>query len=191
MRRNQRWLITILLLLLPTVATAVSMERMDVTVRDDTVRATMVAHLQAEPEQVRTALTSFEQLDRIDPRIQDAEVLARNGRNVRVRTEVRQCLGIFCRELTRVEALHIGDKSIRARIRPEASDFRSGRTLWLITAANGGTRLEVRIRLTPEESVPGLLNAALAENMREQLRGTLDRLEGMETIPTQAQAGGG
>ena len=190
MHRTQQWLIAIVCLFLPTVAAAVSLEQMDVSVQDGTVRATMIAHLQAEPAQVRSALTSFERLEQLNPSIQSSEVVARQGESMRVRTKVRQCLGIFCREMTRTEAVRVGKHTIRARMVPDASDFRSGRTLWLITASDGGTRLEVRIQLTPEDPPPGLLNGALAENMREQLRDTLDRLEGMETIPTQAQAGG-
>ncbi len=193
MRNALGFFLSLIVLFLPLAAGAVTVEKLDVTFVNDSYHADMVAHLRAPPEKVHEALTDFDGLAKLNPRILDSEVVTRDVANgdIQVRTRVRVCVAFFCRNVTRVETLTIGKHRIHARIVPEASDFRDGQTVWLITPERGGTRLEVHIRMTPDEGIPGLVKDILADNLCQQLRRTLARLEATETVPDPPDAGCG
>ncbi|MEF8792793.1 SRPBCC family protein [Thiohalorhabdus sp.] len=172
-------IVAIIALLAPLAAAGASVEELNVAFRDGAYRAQMVAQLEASPRQVRRMLTDFDNLERINASVKESEVVAPNSRetSVRVRTRVRNCLAIFCQELTRVEAVKVSRYTIRSRIIPEKSDFEEGKSLWLITPSAGGTRLEVRLHMVPESELPTFAANLMARDLEDKLRQTLARIE--------------
>lgn len=134
------------------------------------------------PEQVRTILTRYENLPRINAGIKRVRILERNGRDrVRMQVLAGVCILMFCREykwVQDVDTLPNGD--VVAIMDPAESDFREGRARWQFLAENGCTRLVSDAVLVPDFWYPPLLGPWLIE--RNLTREALETALGVERM---------
>ena len=146
-------------------------------------RVSFEAVVALAPDRVFALLTDYDHLERLHPGIVEAERLGREGEAAnQVRTVLKACVAFFCRELSRVEEIESSDQRlIRARILPESSDFRAGKSHWELAAVAEGTRIRFRSRMVPDFWVPmGIGPWAVKRAMGEQLRGLVRRMEQLE-----------
>lgn len=131
------------------------------------------------PDRVFAVLTDYDRLQRLNPRIVEAQRMSSAGGGERVRTVLEGCVLFFCRRLERVEEIRASDRRlIVAGIVAEASDFRAGKSRWELAAVAGGTRIRFRSRMVPDFFVPPLVGPmAIESGLRENMRTLVRRLE--------------
>lgn len=163
-------------------ASAAELESVDV-VRDGTVfRIELRSRLSVSPERAFAAFTRYQDLPRINPSVREVAVLSREGDLVRVRSELRVCLALYCPRMTMTQDMRgwgvDGTWALSATMVPEASDFRSGFGAWTFAPCTGGTCLVFRAELEPDFWVPRPLgNWLMRRVLREQAVTTSEGIE--------------
>lgn len=161
-------------------ALATSPEQVTVERDGDAYRVRMSVELAAPADRIRSLLTDYAHLERINPAVVGSEVLGEPAPGVtRVRTRIKSCVWFFCRQIELVEDLHTApDGVLKARIVAELSDMRAGSADWEIRAAGDRTRLTYTSTMEPAFWVPPLIGPrAIVKNLRRNLARTADNLE--------------
>jgi hypothetical protein len=154
---------------------AAQIDAIHVTDRDDGYKIVFDAVIDAPPSRVRKVLVDFANIGKINPDVTDVSVnLAPTGRGEpRVRSVIESCVLFFCRQLVQVEDVTEPDaNTIVTTIVPGAGDFKSGSTLWRLTAEGpcARTRLHYEATRVTDFWVPPLIGPwAVKSKMREQL----------------------
>lgn len=140
------------------------------------------ALIRAPVSAVRTLLTDYENLPRLNPNLKRVEILERlpDG-GVRMRVVSDFCILALCLSfhwIQNVRTLPGGD--IVMTIVPDRGDFREGGGRWRLLADDGGTRLIFDVDLVPNFWIPSvlgpwLMKRKLAEETYETARG-LERM---------------
>jgi len=155
------------------------------------------ALLDAGEATVRSLLTDYAQLGRLNPAVEHSEIVeAREPGDVRVRVVAQTCLWFYCRRFERVQDIvEAHDGSITAVVIPELSDFSHGFQRFNLWQETAGTRLLMRAELTPDFWVPPLIGPWLLEReLRSQALDTLRNLErvaAQTSLPHNTSPGGG
>jgi Polyketide cyclase / dehydrase and lipid transport len=146
----------------------------------DTYHIIFDAIVDAPAHKVYRLLSDYAHLDRLSPTIIAITVQPTpQGTGERVRSVLRSCVLVFCREVVEVEDVTQSDgKTIAAEIVPGEGDFQGGYTLWRIQAAGSRTRLHYEATRTPAFWVPRLVGSQMIEaTMRNQFAASVARLE--------------
>ncbi|MFP3874866.1 MAG: SRPBCC family protein [Thiohalophilus sp.] len=107
-------------------------------------------------------LTDYDRLHRLSDVIVSSRVIDTRDHRQRVEVISEGCVLMFCRRVTQVQIATSLDRGyIRLIDDPGQSDFRSGRTLWHIAPADGGTRVTLSADLQPRFWVPPLIGTAI------------------------------
>jgi len=180
--RMQGWLVGMVLgCAVVTDGAAATVRELEVEHRDEAYRVRFEAVVNLAPDRVFELLTDYDRLEQLNPGIVEAERLShkKDPDAEWVRTVVKACVAFFCRSMKRVEAVQSHDQRvIVARLVPEQSDFRSGKSRWELAAVSGGTRIRFRSRMVPDFWVPGVIGPwAVKREMGNHLRGLVQRLE--------------
>ncbi len=141
--------------------------------------------LQAPAEYVRSVLTDYVHIYRLNPSIIESEVLEPPGNNVaRIRTKVIGCVIFYCEEIERVEDVRIlASGDIQAKIVPESSQFKSGVTLWQVRSMGEESKLTYHAEMEPDFYVPPLIgNTIVKAKLREEIMTSFTRLERIAII---------
>jgi polyketide cyclase/dehydrase/lipid transport protein len=110
-------------------ANAISVRSVQARFDAPSYHVSMVAELDARPEDVEAVLVDYRKYPLLDPRIRASEVLSgTSGASAVVRTRVRFCAGFFCRTIDRVENVRHHTGELVATVDPDRSQLRSGRT---------------------------------------------------------------
>lgn len=133
---------------------------------------------------VFSAFTDFDNLAAVNPAIVASESEPRPNGDTRVTTQIRDCLGVFCRSFTLVEDLKITNRQrISAVIVPGASDFAEGSSSWKFVSSGSQTRVLYRSAMKPDFWTPPLLGTgAVKRTLLRQIRHTAN---GIENRPSQ------
>ena len=137
----------------------------------------------AHRDTVFSAFTDFGNLAAVNPAIVASDFEAQPNGDTRVTTEIRDCIGVFCRSFTLVEDLRIRNRhQISAVIVPGASDFAEGRSSWKFVSRGSQTRVLYQSAMKPDFWTPPLLGtSAVKRTLLRQIRRTAASLENPPT----------
>jgi len=142
------------------------------------VEATMLVDAQAK--YVRSVLTDFVHIYRLNPLITESEILpSLFDEIVRVRTRIVGCISFFCNEFELVEDVsQFPSGDLRAMTVPELSDFKSGRALWRIQPLEDRTRVVYEAHMEPDFFIPPLVGSYFVKKqLRESVTTFFTKLE--------------
>ena len=134
----------------------------------------------APAEQVRSILTDYENLDRLNASITSSEIIgASHNGVVRVLTRFRNCVLIFCMDIQKVEDITKDEHGrILVSMVPESSNFHSGQTSWEVQSTGSGSRVILHANLEPDLWLPAWLGNALIKNtLQREIQESFDNLE--------------
>ena len=175
------------LALCPARLLALEVDFIDARVIDHRYHIQLRAIIAAPAERVARVLTDYPRYAELDPRIRSSEVIGthRDGQ-VLLRTRVRACAAVFCRNVERTERVTQEEGRLVAEIVPGAGDMRRGvaRTQW--RGEGNRTRIWYQADFEPGFRVPDLIARryaagslrdsvlALFENVEEKALGRAD-----------------
>lgn len=193
-RRLPRWRsgLAALVLALPAAADAFDVQSVRVSHRDDRYKVSMRVTLDAPAVDTYAVFADPARLREVNPAIREVEVLEDRGPGERrVRTRVRACVSVFCRQLGQVQDMRYHPArdggSIEAHVLPQMSDFRYGEATWDFRACESDrTCLAFDAELEPAFWIPPLLGPWLIERkLREE---AIQTSQGLERLARRAHA---
>lgn len=174
---------------------AAEVNRLDVSKDGHTYRITFDGVVDAPAQKVYGLLSDYARLDSLSPVIVTVTVQPTpQGAGPRVRSLLRTCIFLFCKEVIEVEDVtEASGQIIAAEIVPGAGDFASGHSRWRIEAVGAHTRLHYEATRTPSFWVPPVLGPWMIKAaMRKHLESSVATLERVVNEGTGArQAAGG
>jgi len=153
---------------------------------NESYRVSVDAVVSAPLADVHSLLTDYDHLGRINPAIQDSEiVLQREPGDLRVRTVTDVCVWIYCKRLRQVQDVtETGDSSIVAIVIPEQSDFSYGYAHLSLWQEAAGTRVRLQGELRPNFWIPPLIGPWLVKRkLIEEALVTIGNLEQVAPLP--------
>ena len=144
------------------------------------------AEVEAPASEVFKVLSDYARLGELSPVITSVEVKpAPDGNAERVRSVLKTCFLIFCRQVIQVEDVTEPDRStIVARMVPGKGDFKSGYCVWRIRSDGRRTLLRYEATRTTAFWIPPLIGEWIIERtMREHLKASVGRLETLIAKP--------
>lgn len=148
--------------------------------RDNTYHVSFDAVVDAPAQKVYRLLSDYAHLDRLSPAIIAVTVQpSPHGTGQRVRSVLRSCVLVFCKEVVEVQDVIRSDaQTIAAEIVPGAGDFRGGYSRWRIEAMGPRTRVHYEATRTPAFWIPPLLGSWMIKaTMRKHFESSVARLE--------------
>ena len=161
-------------------AAAAGVDGVTVSSSREGFRIAFDAVVDAPAQQVYKVLSDYSRLGKLNPVITAISVeSAPNGRGERVRSVIRSCVWIFCRDLVQVEDVTESTPNlIEAQIVPGAGDFASGWCFWRITSDGARTRLRYEAARVADFWIPPLIGPwAIERTLREHLQSSIEALE--------------
>jgi Polyketide cyclase / dehydrase and lipid transport len=152
----------------------------------DSYHVSVDAVVSAPLADVHSLLTDYDHLGRINPSIQDSEiVLQRQPGDLRVRTVTDVCVWIYCKRLRQVQDVtDAGDGSIVAIVIPEQSDFSYGYAHLSLWQEAAGTRVRLQGDLKPNFWIPPLIGPWLIKRkLIDEALVTISNLERVAPLP--------
>lgn len=171
------------MLALPAGAPAAA-ELLDVSVEKTGERYLMRSRtwFDAPPEAVFRVLADYDRFERISSVFEDVRFIdpASDG-TTRAYTLVKGCVMFFCKSIERTERLEFTPPHrIVARVEPEHSDLRYGRTEWHFRPADSGTEVYYRMEMEPGFWVPPLIGPYIMKrSFRSDAEEALNRIEAL------------
>ena len=146
----------------------------------DTYHVSFDAMVDAPAQKVYRLLSDYAHLDRLSPAIVAITVQPMSpGIGQRVRSVLRSCFLVFCKNIVEVEDVTQSDgQTITAKIVPGEGDFQGGYSRWRIQAIGSRTRLHYEATRIPAFWVPRLVGSWMIKaTMRNQFAASTARLE--------------
>ncbi len=163
-------------------AMALNIDDLRITKQGRAYQVQMTFGVAASVDQVMAVLTDYGFPDRLDPEVTKREVISRNGGVTRVRTEVRACAVLFCKDVVLTQDITAVADAIDAHIVPDESDFRSGHFHWsVLRSDSGGSHINFEVTMEPDFFIPPLIGGYL---VRRKLR--LKILTAVENLESEA-----
>ena len=155
--------LVITLLLVPVLAQAGRILQSSASVEDGIYRVGVAASINAPPDTVLRTITDYANLTAINSSILESVVLQTfSPTRYRVRTRMRVCILVFCRDVLQVQDVEQLDMThLVADIVPEHSDFSAGRAEWTLEGSPDQTVLNFNAWVEPSFWVPPVIGAWL------------------------------
>jgi len=149
------------------IATAGSVERVEVSTRSNLYTLELEAVVGASPQRTYAVLTDYAHLGKLNPAVKEVQILATPRTGVHtVRTLIQLCVWLFCTELDQVQDMEQVDASLLiATVQPAAGGFKRGRASWQFDPDGDQTRLRFRSELEPDFFVPPVVGPWLLRRM--------------------------
>ncbi len=165
----------------PALATLV--EEFEVEFKDPGYELDIKVIVDAPPAAVFAVITDYENLHRLDERIESSRILGEiEAGGLLVNVRLRGCVVFFCRTLEKVESIdEVPGERVTTHALPERSDFNHVFQEWrLEPLAPNRTELSYRLEMEFKEPVPRLLrNGVMKRTLR---KATLDTMENVERL---------
>jgi hypothetical protein len=165
--------------LLAGSAGAFELRQLEIVTRRGAYEIDMAFHVRADTSRIIDTLTDYDRPRRLNPDVDEMQVLHEQDGVTRVRTTFKACALVLCRDLSMVQDVTVVPDRVTAKIIPTAGDFRAGQYDWHVTeAVDGGA--DVRFRATVEYEffvMPIIGKLILRKRLREQLLITAENLE--------------
>jgi len=125
------------------------------------------------------AFTAFDRLAELNPAIVASRAETLPGGQLRVTTELSDCIAMFCKSVTLVERVSILDNGdIRSEVEAAGSDFRQGSSSWTFVARGSQTLVSYRSNMQPDFWLPPVLGRkAMRRALKRQVATSIDTLE--------------
>lgn len=140
----------------------------------------VTALIDAPVARVRRVITDYANLVAINPSIIESRVLpaARPG-SQRVRTVVRVCILVFCKDVVQEQDVtETADGYVEAVMVPGHCDFRAGLARWKLEAEGAATRLHFTHDFEPDFWVPPVIGPWLIRRkLVEEVEATMRYIE--------------
>ena len=158
---------------------ALDIDDLRITKQGRAYQVQMTFGVTASVNQVIAVLTDYEFPDRLDPKVTKREVISRHGEITRVRTEIRDCVFLFCKDIAFTLDVTVVEDNIQADIVPDESDFRSGYFHWSVSSSgNGGSYIVFESVMEPDFFIPPLIGGIFVRKMlRQKIVATVENLE--------------
>jgi hypothetical protein len=146
------------LMLLAPPALALTVHSLQSTYTVPTYHVSLIALIDAPPQDVEAVLVDYPNYRTLDPRIRSSDVLSATSPDAAiVRTRVRFCAAFFCRTIDRVENVVHRPGELVATVIPERSQLKRGvtRTTW--RAEGSGTLVTYDAEFVPAFRVPDII----------------------------------
>jgi len=169
----------VLLLALVSRAMALDIDDVHITKQGRAYQVQMTFGVAAPVNQVMVVLTDYGFPDRLNPEVTKREVISRQRGITRVRTEIRSCVFVFCRDLVLTQDVTVVADTIQANIVPDESDFRSGYFRWSVSGSdNGGSHIGFEAVMEPDFFIPPLIGSFFVrKRIRQEILATAKNLE--------------
>ncbi len=171
----------VLLLALVGISRAMALDIDDVhiTKQGRAYQVQMTFGVAASVNQVMALLTDYGFPDRLNPEVTKREVISRQRRITRVRTEIRSCVFFFCKDVALTQDVTVVANTIQADIVPDESDFRSGYFRWSVSSSdNGGAHIGFEAVIEPDFFIPPLIGGFFVrKRLRQEILATAKNLE--------------
>lgn len=180
---DQRQIIWIIIFLLALVGVrcvmAFDIDDLRITKQGRAYQVQMTFGTTASAHQILAVLTDYGFPDRLDPEVTKREVISRHRGVTRVRTEIRGCVFIFCKDIGFTLDVTVVAGNIQADIVPDESDFRFGYFHWSVTSSdNGGSYIVFESVMEPDFFIPPLVGGILVRKMlRQKILAIVENLE--------------
>jgi len=139
-------------------ALAITVRSLQSTYSAPSYRVSLVALVDAPPQDVEAVLVDYRNYRSLDPRIRTSEVLSPvSADEAVVRTRIRFCAAFFCRTIERVENVLHRPGELLATVIPERSQLRSGVTRMAWQAEGSGTLVTYEAEFVPDFWVPDII----------------------------------
>lgn len=148
--------------------------------QDNVYHVTFDAVVDAPAQKVYRLLSDYAHLDRLSPVIIAITVQPTlQGAGQRVRSILRSCFLVFCKDVVAVEDVtQSNEQTIAAQIVPGEGDFQGGHSRWRIQAEGARTQLHYEATRTLSFWIPPLLGSRMIKaTMRNYLEASATRLE--------------
>ncbi len=176
--------IALLLLTSPPVFAA-DIRRLSVTQEADQYILSSEMDIAAPQSAIFRVLSDYGHWTRLSQTIVSSRIISisSDGHSL-VHSHTRFCLLLFCADIAQIQNISQTDtREIIAVTLPERSNLRQGLVHWRLRPENGGTRVSLDARLTPDFWVPPLIGPwSIKTVLREQA------LEGAGNLETLAMA---
>lgn len=139
--------------------------------------------VRAPVSKVRTLLTDYEHLPRVNRDLKKVEVLERLNGGVRMGVTSDFCILTICLNFVWVQDVEtLPDGDIAMAIVPNQGDFRQGSGRWRLLSDNGGTRLIFDVDLIPNFWIPPVFGPwVMKRKLADEAFETAQGLERMVT----------
>lgn len=133
----------------------------------------------ASADQVMAVLTDYGFPDRLDPEVTKRDVVSQHGAITRVRTEIRACVFLFCKDIALTQDVTVIAGTIQADIVPGESDFQTGYLRWSVSSSDtGGARISFMAIMEPDFFIPPVIGGFFARRkLRQKILATAENLE--------------
>jgi len=125
------------------------------------------------------AFTAFDQLAELNPSIVASRAEVLGGGDVRVTTEISDCVLMFCKSVTLVERVSIlASGNLRSEVEAAGSDFRQGSSSWTFVARGTQTVVSYQSSMQPDFWLPPVLGRqAMQSALKRQVAASIETLE--------------
>ena len=176
----QKLLVLFALHVLSLTANASQLLRLEVDHKADIYEIRVEMEVDAPAETVRTILTDYANLDRLNASITTSEIVGteHNGA-VRVLTRMENCILFFCMNIQKVEDVTEDDQGrILVAMVPDSSSFHSGLASWEIRDTGNTTHVIHHAKLEPDILIPPLMGTAVIKNtLRREILESFENLD--------------
>ncbi len=181
--------VALLIALYGSAAWCVEIEQVSVRKSGNIFSTEAIFLIEAPRDAVVGAITAFDRLSELNPAVlsSGAEVLETG--EIRVTSQIRDCVSLFCRTVTLVEDVRIDQAgNVQSQIVPKLSDFVSGEAFWQFDTVGTRTRVHYWSQLRPKFWLPPLLgSAAFRLALARQIKvaaNNIETLAGFDRINT-------
>jgi hypothetical protein len=177
--RGSRTAVLLLALVGVSRAMALDIDDVHITKQGRAYQVQMTFGVAAPVNQVMAVLTDYGFPDRLNPKVTKKEVISRQRGITRVRTEIRSCVFIFCKDVGLTQDVTVVADTIQADIVPDESDFRSGYFRWSVSSSdNGGSHIAFEAVMEPDFFIPPLIGGFIVrKRLRQEILATAKNLE--------------
>ena len=177
--RGSRTAVLLLALVGVSRAMALDIDDVHITKQGRAYQVQMTFGVAAPVNQVMAVLTDYGFPDRLNPKVTKKEVIGRQRGITRVRTEIRSCVFIFCKDVGLTQDVTVVADTIQADIVPDESDFRSGYFRWSVSSSdNGGSHIAFEAVMEPDFFIPPLIGGFIVrKRLRQEILATAKNLE--------------
>lgn len=171
-------------------AAAYDMQIESATREGDSYRVTVDALVSTPAAAVRSLMTDYAHLGRLNPSIKVSEILRRRSPcELRVRTVTEVCVLFYCKRIHQVQdVVEAQDGTVTAVIVPEQSDFRRGYARLHLWQEAAGTRVRISGELEPKFWIPPLIGGWLVRRkLLDEARETISNLEQVAPLAAMPQ----
>lgn len=169
----------LLIALCGSTAWSVEIEQVSVRKSGKAFSTVAIFLVEAPRDAVVGAITAFDRLSELNPSVLSSSAEVQETGEIRVTTQIRDCVSLFCRSVTLIEDVRIDQAgNLQSQIVPKLSDFASGAAFWQFDTVGTKTRVHYRSQVRPKFWLPPLLgSAAFRHALGRQIKVAANNIE--------------